>query len=196
MRTRITWIIGGAVAALLVLAGVDALRSAVSRPSAPTASVPTTKPASAPVATETEWGNSGPIRQYVFGAHAICAQANGDLLRGARGFPGPGLEEIAEWYEAAARAAENSLSKLRALPAPEADQALLDDFFSGAEEVIDTLRHAAAAASDGNRRRVRVLERKRIDAIHRKDARADDLSALWHVDDPEILRACPVSLPA
>jgi len=28
-----------------------------------------------------------------------------------------------------------------------------------------------------------------------KDARADDLSARWRVDDPEILRGCPVSLP-
>jgi hypothetical protein len=195
MRTRITWLIGGAVVALLVLAGVDALRSAVSRPSAPTASVPTTKPASAPVATETEWGNSGPIRQYVFGAHAICAQANGDLLRAARGFPGPGLEEIGEWYEAAARAAQNSLSKLRALPAPEADQAVIDDFFSGVEKEIDALRNSAAAASAGDRQRVRVLVGKQVDAIHAKDARADDLSARWRVDDPEILRGCPVSLP-
>lgn len=158
--------------------------------------MPTTKPASAPVATETEWGNTGPIRQYVFSAHAICAQANGDLLRAARGFPGPGLEEIAEWYEVAARTAENSLSKLEALPAPGADQALIDGFFSAAEKEIDALRNIAAAASDGDRRRVRVLERKRVDAIHGKDARADDLSARWRVDDLEILRACPVSLPA
>ena len=28
-----------------------------------------------------------------------------------------------------------------------------------------------------------------------KDARADDLSARWRVDDPEILRGCRVSLP-
>ena len=51
----ITLLIGGAVAALLVLAGVDALRSAGSKPSAPTASVPatnapktTTEPTSTP----------------------------------------------------------------------------------------------------------------------------------------------------
>jgi hypothetical protein len=29
-----------------------------------------------------------------------------------------------------------------------------------------------------------------------KDARADLLSARWRLDDLEILRACPVSLPA
>jgi hypothetical protein len=64
-------------------------------------------------------------------------------------------------------------TRLRALPAPEADEALLDDFFSGAEEVIDALREVAAAASAGDRPRMSVLIGKQVDAIHRKDARAD-----------------------
>jgi hypothetical protein len=146
-RPRITWLIGGAVAALLVLAGVDALRSAVSKTSAPTASTPTTKPASGPKGTPTDtgWGYSAPIRQYVFAAHGICAQANGDLLRAGGAVGGARMEQIAGWNEAAARAAENSLTKLRALPAPEPDQAVLDDFFSGAEEEIDALRQVAAS---------------------------------------------------
>ena len=82
-----------------------------------------------------------------------------------------------------------------ACPAPEADQALIDDFFSGVEKEIDALRNTAAAASAGDRQRVRVLVGKQVDAIHAKDARADDLSLRWRVDDPEILRGCPVSLP-
>ena len=64
-------------------------------------------------------------------------------------------------------------TRLRALPAPEADEALLDDFFSGAEEAIDALREVAAAASAGDRPRMSVLIGKQVDAIHRKDARAD-----------------------
>jgi hypothetical protein len=106
------------------------------------------------------------------------------------------LEEIAAWYMAAARAAESSLAKLRALPPPEADQALINDFFSAAEEEIDALRQAAAAAYAGERRRARVLSGKRVDASHRKDARADRLSERWRLGDLEILRRCPVALPA
>lgn len=87
------------------------------------------------------------------------------------------MEWIAWWNEVAARTAEKSLRRLRALP--EADQALLDDFFSGADEVIDALRQVAAAASAGNRRRMSVLVGKQVDAIHRKDARADGLSVVW-----------------
>ena len=191
-RPRITWLIGGAVAALLVLAGVDALRSAVSKTSAPTAPAP----AATSRATDTGWGYSAPIRQYVFAAHGICAQATGDLLRAGGVVGGASMEQIAGWNVVAARTAEKSLRGLRALPAPEAGQALLDDFFSGAEEVIDALRQAAAAASAGNRRRMNVLVDKQVDAIHRKDARADLLSARWRLGDPEILRRCPVSLPA
>jgi len=189
-RPRITWLIGGAVAALLVLAGVDALRSAVSKTSAPTAPAPTATSR----ATDTGWGYSEPIRQYVLAADVICAQVNAEMLR--RGVGGGKMEWIAWWNEVAARTAEKSLRGLRALPAPEAGQALLDDFFSGAEEVIDALRQAAAAASAGNRRRMNVLVDKQVDAIHRKDARADLLSARWRLGDPEILRRCPVSLPA
>jgi hypothetical protein len=169
---------------------VDALRSAGSKTSAPTAPAPT----ATPIATATGWGYSAPIRQYVLAADAICGQANADLLR--RGVGGGNMEWIAWWNEVAARTAESSLRRLRALPAPEADQALLDDFFSGAEEVIDALRRAAAAAQAGNRRRMSVLVGKQVDAIHRKDARADLLSARWRLGDPEILRRCPVSLSA
>jgi hypothetical protein len=196
MRTRpgITLVIGGAVAALLVLAGVDALRSAIGNTFAPTASVPTTKLASGPIATDTRWGYLAPIRQYVLAAGVICGQANADLRR--RGVGGANLERIAWWNEVAARAAEKSLRQLRALPAPEADQALLGNFFSGAAEVIDALREVAAAASTGDRRRMSVLIGKQVDAIHRKDARADLLSVRWRLDDLEILRACPVSLSA
>ena len=191
MRTRpsITWLIGGAVVVLLVLAGVDALR-ATER----SAFVPTTKLTSDSKAIDTAWGYSAPIRQYVMAADAICAQASADLMR--RGLGGGGMARIAWWNGIASRTAERSLRQLRALPAPEADQALLDDFFSGADGVIDALRQVAAAASAGHRRRMSVLVGKQVDAIHRKDARADELSAHWHVEDPEILRACPLSLSA
>ena len=188
-RPSITWLIGGAVVVLLVLAGVDALRSG-SKTTAPTAPAPT----ATPIATNTGWGYSAPIQQYVMAADVICAQANADLMR--RGFGGGGMQWIAWWNKFAARTAEKSLRRLRALPAPEADQALLDDFFSDAEQVIAALRQSAAAASAGDRRRTRVLVGKEVDAIHRKDAVADLLSARWRLGDPEIVRGCPVSLPA
>jgi hypothetical protein len=127
-------------------------------------------------------------------ADVICAQANADLLR--RGVGGGNMKWVAWWNKIAARTAEKSLGRLRALPAPEADQAPLDDFLSDAQDVIDALRQVAAAASAGNRRRMSVLVGKQVDAIHRKDARADLLSARWRLGDPEILRRCPVSLPA
>jgi hypothetical protein len=198
MRPRISWLIGAAVAVLLVVAGADALRSASNKTAAPTASTdfsgPTTTPIGIP--TGTSWGKSARIRQYVVGARAICARAMSDFHAAAGAFPGAGLEEIAAWNTAAARAAENSLTNLRALPSPESDQALINEFFSAAEEEIDALRLTAAAASAGQRRRASVLVGEQIDAIHRKDARADRLSARWRVDNLDILRACPLSLPA
>ena len=128
-------------------------------------------------------------------ADAICAQANADLMR--RGLLGGGsMQWIAFSDKIVARTAETSLRQLRALPAPEADQTLLDDFFSDAEQEIDALRQVSAAASARNRGRMSALVGKQVDAIHRKDARADLLSARWRLGDPEILRRCPVSLPA
>ena len=91
---------------------------------------------------------------------------------------------------------QKSLRQLRVLPAPAADQALLEDFLLRAKVVIFALRQVSAAASAGDRRRMSVLIGKQVDAIHRKDARADRLSARWRLGDPEILRRCPVSLPA
>jgi hypothetical protein len=192
MRPRLTWVIVGAVVALLIAAGLDALRSKGSRTSLRTA--PTAEPVSA---TPTEGlGTSPRIRQYVAGARAICVQALTDLHRAVSPIRPTRLEEIAAWYMAAAGAAESSLAKLQALPPPEADQALINDFFSAAEEEIDALRQAAAAAYAGERRRARVLSGKRVDASHRKDARADRLSERWRLGDLEILRRCPVALPA
>jgi hypothetical protein len=118
-----------------------------------------------------------------------------DLHRAAEMSSGAGLEGMAAWHAAAAQAAENSLTNLRALPPPESDQALMNEFFSAEEKEIDALRQTAAAASAGQRRRARLLVGKLIDAIHRKDARADRLSVRWRVDNLEILRACPLSLP-
>ena len=199
MRPRISWLIGAAVAVLLVVAAADALRSVGNKTAAPTASTDFSGPTTTPIAIRigTSWGKSARIRQYVVAAHAVCAQAMSDLHAAAGTmFPGAGLEEIAAWHAAAARAGKNSLTNLQALPSPRSDQALINEFFSAAEEEIDALRQVAAAASAGQRRRVRVLVRKRIDASHRKDASADRLSARWRVANPEILHACPLSLPA
>jgi len=170
---------------LLVLAGVDALRSAGSKGSAPT------MPASTVTRTAID---SARIRQFVLAADAICGQANAELMR--RGTGGGNMEWMAWWNKVAARTAEKSLRELRVLPAPAADQALLEDFLLRAKVVIYGLRQVSAAASAGNRRRMSVLVGGEVDAIHRKDARADRLSARWRLDDPEILRRCPVSLPA
>jgi hypothetical protein len=106
------------------------------------------------------------------------------------------LGEFAAWNADAARAAESSLRQLQALPPPNADQALMEQFFSAAAEEIDLLRQSAVAASAGEETHARALANKRVDATHRKDASADQLSARWGLDDVEILRACPVTLPA
>ena len=91
---------------------------------------------------------------------------------------------------------QKSRRQLRVLPAPAADQALLEDFLLRAKVVIFALRQVSAAASAGDRRRMSLLVRGEVDAIHYKGARADRLSARWRLNDPEILRRCPVSLPA
>jgi hypothetical protein len=191
LRSRITWVIGIALAALLVVAGLDALRSKSNRRSLPTSA--TVGIVSTP--TE-ELGSSPAIRQYVLRASAICTEASSDLPDAPFG-PVATLEEIAAWNSEAARAGESSLRQLQALPPPrEADRALLERFSSQAADEIGLLRQAAAAASAGEERHLRALSRKRVDATHRKHASTDQLSARWGLDDLEILRACPVVVPA
>lgn len=123
MRTRITWLIGGAVVVLLVLAGVDALRSGRSETSAPTSlteilspPAPTesstqitpadTSVAETPVA-ETSTQSSVPPQpmhvtaqggtprhaKYARAALAVCASASSELFRRAR----PELLQSAGW---------------------------------------------------------------------------------------------------
>ena len=123
MRTRITWLIGGAVVVLLVLAGVDALRSGRSETSAPTSlteilspPAPTesstqitpadTSVAETPVA-ETSTQSSVPPQpmhvtaqggtprhaKYARTALAVCASASSELFRRAR----PELLQSAGW---------------------------------------------------------------------------------------------------
>jgi hypothetical protein len=190
-RSRITWVIGIALVALLVVAGLDALRSKGSRRplrTSTTAGIVSSTP------TE-ELGNSPAIREYVLRASAICTEAGSDLRHAPFG-PVATLEDIAAWNAEAARAAESSLRQLQALPPPDADQALMEQFFSKAAKEIDLLRQSAVAASAGEETHARTLTNKRVDATHRKDASADQLSARWGLDDLEILRACPVALPA
>jgi hypothetical protein len=185
-------VIGG-VAVLLVIAGVDALRSALSESSAPPASTQgLASPTSAPndslaptttmstenfapaegVATYTTREHSLRVRKYIAQAVAICVGANA-------GFQSAG--EFA-WEEAAAAASEWALANLRALSPPRADRLLINQFLSAMEKQTDAIRQ--------------IDSQKRIRATHQKDALADRLSARWSLRPREVLRRCPVSLPA
>lgn len=127
MRTRITWLIGGAVVVLLVLAGVDALRSGRSEtspppslteilsPPAPTESSTQITPADTSVAetpvAETSTQSSVPPQpmhvtaqggtprhaKYARAALAVCASASSELFRRAN----PSLLQSAGWTGAA-----------------------------------------------------------------------------------------------
>jgi hypothetical protein len=198
-----SWLVIGGVAALLLVAGIDALRSGFTESSAPTVpterSVPCTAAStgtlgpSTTLSTEslapaesgpgfTMMGSSPRIREYVAHAVAICAGANSGLA--TVGFSGG----QGEWELAAAAASEWALENLRALPRPPGDRVLLDEFFSAAQRELEALRTAAAVSAAG--------PSARILATHEKDAVADRLAARWHVRPRDLLRACPVSLPA
>jgi hypothetical protein len=141
--------------ALLVVAGLDALRSKGNRRSLRTS-------ATAGIVSSTpteELGGSPAIREYVLRASAICTEAGSDLRHAPFG-PVATLEDIAAWDAEAARAAESSLRQLQALPPPDADRALIEQFFSEAAEEIDLLRQSAAAASAGEETHARGLARK------------------------------------
>jgi hypothetical protein len=188
-----TWLVIGGVAALLVIAGVDALRSALSESPAPPAPTqgfasPTTAsndslapttilstenfaPADG-VATYTLREGSPRVRKYVAKAVAICVGANAGFQSAV---------DVA-FEEAAVAASDWALANLRALSPPRADRALVNQFLSAMERERDTLRQFDT--------------QKRIRATHQKDALADRLSARWRLRPREVLRACPVSLPA
>jgi hypothetical protein len=184
-----TWLIGGGVVALLLLAGVDALRSSFGDTPAPASG----KTSGSGTVTETTGKDMSPaVQEYVSQAQMICGRASSELLR--HGVPGDGLDELAGWHATAARAAEESLTQLRALPPP-AGQALPDHFYAAAKHVIDLLRRTAVAARAGDGRRARTLSFMRIGATHEKDRVADRLSARWHLA-PAFLQACSLMLPA
>jgi hypothetical protein len=127
---------------------------------------------------------------YVARADAICTAAN---IRFEAAQPGPSTG--AAWSEAAARASEEALAKLRALRAPAGERAWVSEIYLLMERQTDVLHQIAAAASAGHATRVQVLSQKRIRLTHQKDELVRDLTSLWGVP-PNALYACPISLPA
>src|SRR5262245_31958941 len=135
-RSRITWLIIGGVAALLLFAGVDALRSSL-RETPSSASAAENSALTTSTETEASIGNPSP-EDYVAKARVLCGHANAEFI--ARQGPGfPGIERLAEWHAAAVIHAAKSIQKLRALPRPIADRDLLNEFLTAAEQEIDTL---------------------------------------------------------
>ena len=135
--------------------------------------------------------------KYITEAQAICRAATASF---GEAFTSPGpelteLEETAVWSKAAARASREALTELRALPPPGADRVWVNRVLSSMELLPDVLRQLAAAASDGDAARVRILTEERTRLIHRKDELVDRLALLWRAS-PEALYGCPVELPA
>jgi hypothetical protein len=124
------------------------------------------------VATYTLRGGSPRVRKYVAKAVAICVGANAGFQSAV---------DVA-FEEAAVAASDWALANRRALSPPRADRVLVNQFLSSMERERDTLRQFDT--------------QKRIRATHQKDALADRLSARWGLRPREVLRGCPVSLPA
>ena len=221
MRTRITWLIGGAVVVLLVLAGVDALRSGNSGTSAPAAPTETRMQITATDTSVAEMstqsflaprplmarGGTPRHAKYARAALAVCASATSELFRRANPqlllsagwtnghFSLEEMENIWQWNSVAAKMETRSLKRLEAIPAPHAEEKLISEFFRAAEDERDLLRKVAGAAAADYPELLGVLASKRVDATHRKDGIVARISARWHLD-PESLRACPLMLPA
>jgi hypothetical protein len=135
--------------------------------------------------------------RYVAQAELICTAATA-RFREAEPIPGAELADLefdAAWSKAAARFSEKALAKLRALVPPKADRDRVNRVLSSMELLTDVLRQLAAAASEGDAARVRILAEERIRLTHRKDGIAHRLALFWGVF-PAAFSGCPVSLPA
>jgi hypothetical protein len=133
--------------------------------------------------------------KYIAQADAICKAATARFGAADFKLSGTPVEQEAAWNEAAARASERALTKLRALSPPKADRDPINEVISLMQLQTNVLRQAAAEGSAGHARAARLLGLKRIDLTHQKDGFAHRLGLLWGVS-PDPLSGCPVSLPA
>lgn len=137
--------------------------------------------------------------EYVRRAEAICIAANDALdayAREAFELDHHDLADLAAWSRAAARASEQAVTRLRALPRPTPGDANLGRLLRLIERHVDVLRGIGAAASAGERARATELSDDRIDLTHAKDGLAYELAERWGIVSTQELQSCPVSLPA
>jgi hypothetical protein len=150
---------------------------------------PEAAPAANPVALCSHRGGTAgvdsPTRvEFISRATAVCNAASVKL-----GFPN--LWTPGETLRAA-RIDEEALAKLRALPQPEADRALLEEaFYSVADREITALREQAAATSAGDTARALLLGYERVHLTHQRDG-----FAIGYGLQGTVTWACPVALPA
>jgi hypothetical protein len=130
--------------------------------------------------------------KYIAGVDAICTAATARFRAVPPKLDGTELEQISAWSETAARASEEALAELRALPPPKADRGRVNPILSFMEQQTDVLHQVASA---GGTARVRTLGEERIHLTHQKDGLVYRLASLWGVS-PEALYRCPVSLSA
>ncbi|MGH3033283.1 MAG: hypothetical protein ACRDON_01840 [Gaiellaceae bacterium] len=132
--------------------------------------------------------------EYIAQAQSICSTATARFETAADPY-GEELENIAAWSEAAARFSEEAITRLRALPPPEADRARVKQVLSFMALQPDLFRQLAAAASAGDAARARMLSDELRHLTHQKDGLVYRLASLWRVH-PLALFQCPLNLPA
>ena len=92
---------------------------------------------------------AGAKGEFVQQANAICAGMDAAIK--ARPQPKAKVgKEAADFFAASANESEAGLAKLRALPAPPGDEAVIADMFAGVDALIPLIRQAAAASRSGN----------------------------------------------
>jgi hypothetical protein len=140
---------------------------------------------------------SGPTRaEFIAQANEICRAAesrfDSEIVEPGQTLPeeSEATARIERWaleWEAAADIMEEALARLRALPQPEVDRALLEEgFFQVVEQEIYALRSSAAAAFAGDYARMHFAGMERVHLTHQRDG----FTARYG------LGGCPVSLPA